>query len=135
MLDAGPVATLAQALYALDRLDEAETWVRRGAELSSNDDAFTQMLWRQIEAKLLARRGRHEEAELLARESLAIAQTTDYLNGCGEAHTDVAEVLRLGGKVSEAVAELERALECYAAKGNLVMAGLMRERLKSAALT
>ena len=129
------VATLAQALYALDRLDEAETWVRRGAELSSNDDAFTQMLWRQIEAKLLARRGRHEEAELLARESLVIAQTTDDLNGRGEAHTDVAEVLRLGGKVSEAAAELERALECYAAKGNLVMAEMMRVRLKSAALT
>jgi hypothetical protein len=122
------VATLAEAFYACDRLEEAETWARRGAELSSDDDTFTQMLWRQTQAKLLARRGEYADAELLARESLAIAQTTDYLNGQADAHADLAEVLRLGGNVSEAVAQLEQALGCYAAKGNLVMAGRIEQR-------
>ena len=30
---------LAQALYALDRLDEAEAWAGRAAELGASDDA------------------------------------------------------------------------------------------------
>ena len=127
-------AALAQALCALDRLDEADTWSRRAAELSSSDDAFTQMLWRQPQAKLLARRGQQGEAERLAREALAIAQTTDYLNGLGDAHADLAEVLLLRGEASDATAELDQALSCYTAKGNQVMAGLITERLKSAAL-
>jgi hypothetical protein len=58
---------VAQALYALDRLDEAETWAGRAAELGASADAYAQMLWRQVSAKLHARRGEHGEAELLAR--------------------------------------------------------------------
>ena len=45
---------LAQALYALDRLEEADAWAGRAAELGASDDAFTQMLWRQVRAKVLA---------------------------------------------------------------------------------
>jgi hypothetical protein len=33
----------------------------------ASDDAITQMLWRQVRAKLLAPRGEHAEAERLAR--------------------------------------------------------------------
>ena len=54
--------TLAQALYALDRLDEADAWAGRAAELGASDDAEKEMLWRQVRAKVLrapwrARRG------------------------------------------------------------------------------
>ena len=48
---------LAQALYALDRLDEADDWAVRAAELGASDDAMTQMLSLQVRAKVLARRG------------------------------------------------------------------------------
>ena len=90
----------AQALYALDRLDEADTWAGRAAELGASDDAATQMLSRQVRAKVLGRRGEHGEAERLAREAVAIAEKRTSLDGQGDAHADLAEVLLLGGKTT-----------------------------------
>ena len=89
---------LAQALYALDRLDEADAWAGRAAELGASDDAWNEMLWRQVRAKVLARRGEHAEAERLAREAVAIGEETDMLDAQGDAYADLAEVLLLGGK-------------------------------------
>ena len=42
--------------------------------LGASDDAMTQMLWRQVRAKVLARRGELAEAERLAREAVAIGE-------------------------------------------------------------
>jgi tetratricopeptide (TPR) repeat protein len=122
-------AHLAQALYAVDRLDEAEVWAARAVELGAGDEAETQMLRRQVSAKVLARRGEHADAEQLAREAVAIGEGTDALNWQGDANSDLAEVLLLGGKADEAVTALEQALERYERKGNLVMAGRARARL------
>ena len=124
---------LAQALYALDRLDEADAWAGRAIELGASDDAVTQMLWRQVRAKVLARRGEHAEAERLAREAVAIGEETDVLNWQGDAYADLAEVLLLGGKADEAAAALEQALDRYERKGNLVMAQRTRDRLAASA--
>ena len=66
----------------------------------------TQMLWRQARAKVLARRGEHAEAERLAREAVAIGQTTDDLDGQGDARADLATVLELAGRREESAAEL-----------------------------
>ncbi len=120
---------LAQALYALDRLDEADAWAGRAAELGASDDAFTQMLWRQVRAKVLARRGETSEAERLARQAVAIGEETDMLDAQGDAYADLAEVLLLAGQPDEAAAALEQALERYERKGNLVSAGHARARL------
>jgi tetratricopeptide (TPR) repeat protein len=120
---------LAQALYALDRFEEADAWAGRGAELGASDDAFTQMLWRQVRAKVLARRGEHAEAERLAREAVAVGEETDMLDPQGDTHVDLAEVLLLAGKPDEAAATLEQALERYERKENVVMAGRTRQRL------
>jgi tetratricopeptide (TPR) repeat protein len=125
---------LAQALYALDRLEEADTWAGRAAALGASDDALTQMLWRQARAKVLARRGEHAEAERLAREAVTIGEGTDGLHWQGDAHADLAEVLMLSGKAGEATAALEHALDRYERKGNLVMARRTRDRLAAAAL-
>ena len=122
-------AELAQALYALDRLEEAEAWASRAAEAGSSDDAMTQMLWRQARAKVLARRGAHAEAERLAREAVAIGEETDLLNDQGDTHADLAEVLLLAGKTDEATAALEQALERYERKGNIVSAQRAQTRL------
>ena len=124
--------TFAQTLYELDRLDEADAWAGRAAELGASDDAETQMLWRQVRAKVLARRGEHAEAERLAREAVTIGEGTDFLNAQGDANADLAEVLLLGGKADEAKAALEQALERYERKENLVMARRMRDRLAAA---
>ncbi len=55
-------ASLARALFALDRLEEADAWAGRAEELGASEDAATQRLWRQVRAKVLgaprrARRG------------------------------------------------------------------------------
>jgi len=122
-------AKLAQALCALDRLEEAEAWTRRSEELGASDDVWTQMLWRQARAKVLARRGEHPEAERLAREAVTIGDDTDILDMQGDAYADLAVVLSLGGRPEEAAATLEQALERYERKGNLVSARRVRDRL------
>jgi class 3 adenylate cyclase len=121
--------TLAQALYALDRLDEAEAWAGRAAERGTSDDAWKEMLWRQVKAKVLARRGEHAEAERLAGEAVAICDETDLLDAQGDVYADLAEVLILTGKPTEAASALEQALERYNRKGNLVSTQRAQTRL------
>ena len=125
-----PVAAgdLARALYALDRLDEADSWAGRGATLGTRDHSLKEMLWRQVRAKVLARRGAHAEAEPLAHAAVAICDETDMLDRQGDAYADLAEVLLLGGKSDDAAAALRHALERYERKGNVVSADRMRER-------
>jgi hypothetical protein len=73
-------------------------------------------------AKALARRGEHTEAELLARQAVAPGDGTEYLNGQGDAKADLAEVLLLDGKGAEAAEVLQAAVERFARKGNRVSA-------------
>jgi class 3 adenylate cyclase/tetratricopeptide (TPR) repeat protein len=120
---------LGQALYALNRLEEADASAGRAAELGAIDDAYTQMLWRQVRAKVLARRNEHVEAERLAREAVAIGEETDMLSAQGDTHADLAEVLLLGGKPDEAAAALEQALAQYERKGNRVSTQRAQTRL------
>jgi len=126
-----PIAagTLARALYALDRLDEADVWASRGAELGSSDDAWKEMLWRQVKAKVLAHRGEHAEAERLVREAAAICDDTDILEAQGDVYADLAEVLMLTGKPTEAALALEQALDRYERKGNVVSTQRAQARL------
>jgi tetratricopeptide (TPR) repeat protein len=120
----------AQALYALDRLDEADAWAGRAAELGTSDDTWKEMLWRQAKAKVLARRGEHAEAERLAREAVAMCDETDMLNAQGDVYADRGEVLVLAGKPDEAAAALEEAQRRYERKGNVVSANRVQARLE-----
>ena len=120
---------LGQALYELDRLDAADEWAGRAAEIGGSDDLLTQHLWRRVRAKVLARRGEHAEAERLAREAVAISEKTDQLVVQGDVYADLAEVILLAGKPDEAAAALEQALACYEGKGNLVSTARAQGRL------
>lgn len=120
---------LARALYALDRLEEADAWAGRAAELGASDDAITQMLWRQVKAKVLARRGELAEGERLAREAVAVSEKTDFLDAQGDVYADLAEVLLLGGSPKDAGAALWQALERHERKGNIVSTQRARARL------
>jgi tetratricopeptide (TPR) repeat protein len=120
----------AQALYALDRLDEADAWAGRAAELGTSDDTWKEMLWRQVKAKVLARRGEHAEAERLAGEAVAICDGTEMLNAQGDVYADLGEVLVLAGKPDDAAAALEQAHERYERKGNIVSATRVQARLE-----
>ncbi len=120
----------ARALYALDRLDEAQAFATRAANHGASDDAANHMIWRPVSAKLLARRGDHAAAEELMREALAIAESTDDVNGEGDVYDALCEVLLMGGKRREAADALRQALARFERKGNLVSAERARERLQ-----
>jgi hypothetical protein len=95
-------------------------WAGRAVELGASDDAITQMLWRQVQSKVLARRGEVVEAERLAREAVTVSEGTDLLDPQGDVYADLAEVLRLVGSPNEAGVALRQALERYERKGNVV---------------
>jgi class 3 adenylate cyclase len=120
---------LAQSLYALGRDEEAEHWSRRSEELGASDDIQTQMLWRQARAKVLARRGEHDDADTLIREAVALAEQTDMLNAHADALMDLAEVRTLAGKPGHGAQAAERALALYEQKGNLASAARTRALL------
>jgi tetratricopeptide (TPR) repeat protein len=123
------VCYLAQALYALDRLDEAQACATKAAELGGSDDVVTQILSRRVRAKVLARGGSHGEAEVVAREAIAMADATEAPIHQADAYADLAEVLELAGRPTEATAALRVALERYERKEALVPAQYIRTRL------
>jgi len=125
---AGAAGVFAQALYALDRLDEAATWVDRAWSLDAGD-RWSQMMLRQVRAKILARHGEHAEAIRLAHEAVSLGDGTDLLDMQGAAYADLAEVLTLAGELDKAAAAFEQAIDCYERKGNTVLAARGREGL------
>jgi hypothetical protein len=87
------------------------------------------VIWRQVRAKVLARRGKHRDGELLAREAVEICEKTDLLNDQASVFADLAAVLLLGGRTEDAAEALEQALVRYDRKENLVMAGRVQAHL------
>ncbi len=120
---------LGRSLCELGRHDEAEPLAQLGRELGDEHDTATQALWRQVQARVEARRGRFAEAEQLAREAVAINERTDNLNGQGEGLWDLAEILYLAGPPEDAEGVLIQALECFERKKNLAQAAQVRARL------
>jgi len=121
---------LGRSLCALHRYDEAEPLAKLGRELGSEDDFATQMLWRQVQARVDASRGDHSKAQTLAREAVTMVEKTDRLSWQGDALCDLAEVLAAAGRTDEAAVALEQALERYERKKNLAMVAQVRPRLE-----
>jgi tetratricopeptide (TPR) repeat protein len=111
---------LAEALLLQGRIEEAEAATRTSEEASSEDDIAAHIAWRVARAKIAAYRGAVEDAEGLAREAVALAADTDFLNMQGDALSALADVLR------DADARRE-ALERYERKGNVVSAARTRD--------
>jgi class 3 adenylate cyclase/tetratricopeptide (TPR) repeat protein len=114
---------LAQSLYSQGRYDEAETWARRASEAGGSDDAITQLLNRQVLAKVESRRGHLEDARRLAAEALTIAERIQAPYQQGDAKLDVAEVLWLAGDRAGAIEQADRAVACFELKGATVAVG------------
>ena len=123
---------LSAVLYAQGRYEEAEQLTRECEQACRANDIHSQILWRSIRAKALARRRAFEEAEQLAREAVGLARTSDFLAAHADALADLAEVFDLSGARAEAADALEEAIGLYEQKGNVLAAGAARARLEDA---
>jgi class 3 adenylate cyclase/tetratricopeptide (TPR) repeat protein len=122
-------AMLAQAVYDQGRLAEADALCKAAADGAAPDDIMTQVIWRGVKAKVLATTGRCDEAEALARESVAIGETTDLLSQQGDGMLDLAEVLRACGREAESERAIRTGLSKYELKGNAAAAARARALL------
>jgi tetratricopeptide (TPR) repeat protein len=121
------VGELAEALYALGRYAEADQASRESERLAQSSDAATQVVWRGVRAKLLARRGGGEEALRLAREAIEWAGTSP--EELGNAYSNLAAIERIAGHDDQAAEALEHALAMYEQKGMVPMAERIRAQL------
>jgi DNA-binding SARP family transcriptional activator len=119
-------AQLAEALFRHGDHDGALRLSEQSESDAAPEDLFTQVQWRGPRAKVLAVRGEAEEAERLAREAVALAERTDFLNMQAAALLDLAEVLRAGRRRREPAELVERARALYDRKGNRVAAAQAR---------
>jgi len=108
------------ALYAEGRLDEAAEAAHIGRDASTSDDYDAQAFWRCVDAQVIARRGRFDEAEALAREAVAQIDRSDELNNQAQVRLGLVEVLRLAGQPEKAIEALDEALARFEQKGNIV---------------
>nr|WP_280954636.1 AAA family ATPase [Phyllobacterium sophorae] len=122
-------ATLAVIILEQERDEEAEEFARLSSKLAASGDLVTQIRWRRVRARVLARRGKTRVAEKLAREALAIAEATDFVNDHADALVDLSHVLETPRRLSDAIAAASEALHLYELKGNVVAATATRRRL------
>jgi class 3 adenylate cyclase/tetratricopeptide (TPR) repeat protein len=125
------LARLGDAHVALGHLGEADELAGRAADLGGVDDALTQMLWRQVRARVLSARGEHGDARQLAIEAVAIGEPTDMLESIGDAHVVLGDVLAAGGDRVGAATSYGSALSLFEQKGAVVAERRTRERLDS----
>jgi predicted ATPase/class 3 adenylate cyclase len=123
---------LGQTLYELGRFDEVEALALQAKELATADDVDTQAMWRCVLAKTLARRGEIEEAEALAREAVELLAPTDAILLKFGALLDLAEVLRLSGRVEDSRAAVAGALELAELKQSSAMVAATSAMLDAA---
>ena len=127
-------ALLGRVLWDLKRPDEARVYARISRELADADDVYSQVLWRVVEAKCLARSGTVDEAQALAKEAIALVATTADIELRADTLLDYAEVLRLIGLENEQGPHLREALALYRQKGDVVLAVAAERLAESAAV-
>jgi tetratricopeptide (TPR) repeat protein len=120
---------LAEALYQQDRFEEADSFVQISKEIAAPNDLSSQLLWRGVSGKILARTGMLEESDRLVREAVQLMQGSEEPVSQGYALMDLAEVLRLAGREDDAAVAIKEAIELFDEKGNLVAAERARELL------
>jgi hypothetical protein len=82
---------------------------------------------------VLVSRGAVAEAEIVAREGVALADQTDALNHQAETAIAVAHALHAQGRRREARSWIERAIHLFERKGNVVSARRARTALEELA--
>jgi class 3 adenylate cyclase/tetratricopeptide (TPR) repeat protein len=121
---------LAEAIYAQGRYDEAEHFTRVSEESAGDEDAYSQVLWRSVRAKCLARAGQPTEALALAQDAVDRVDATDALDLHWHALMSQAEVLRFAGRMAEAESAVHEAIRAAERKQSVVGARIGREALR-----
>jgi DNA-binding SARP family transcriptional activator len=117
---------LPRAVYEQGRYDDAFALLGAIDDRPAPTDREWQIKRTGIPACLIARRGRLEAAEGLAREGVALAADSEYVGLHADVLLDLAEVLRLAGRSDEADSTTADAVTLYERKGNV--AGAARAR-------
>ena len=114
-------ATLARAIAAQgpSRYDEAIRLIAMSQEAAADEDLTPQAIGRGLYARILADRGRHREAEELARSAAALFAQTDLLSLRADTLLELSHVLAAAGQVPAAHSAATEALDLYQRKGNL----------------
>jgi ATP/maltotriose-dependent transcriptional regulator MalT len=111
---------LAEAVHLLGRGEDAMRLSGIAEDGAPADDVPTQFLWRAIQARVLAGSGDAVRAEVLAREAVRLAETTDALSQRAKVVLDLAEVLCALGLPMDAAEAGSAALALFEEKGNTV---------------
>jgi class 3 adenylate cyclase/tetratricopeptide (TPR) repeat protein len=121
---------LADVLSSLGEDGEAERFAAIARETAADSDVMSQVLWRRALARTTARRDDPVTAEQLARDAVALADTTDALDLRAGTLVVLGHVLHDAGRVDDAAASAEKARTLYLVKGNIAatqIAGSVRE--------
>jgi DNA-binding SARP family transcriptional activator len=127
-------AALADVLWFRGCDDEAEDWVSRARKLGASDDIPIQISWRCAAGKLLARRGEAAEAQRLLGDAIRLSGTTDAPNQQARTRLDLAQVLAIAGRPTEATAAAKAAIGHFERKGNAAAAERARALLEEFAV-
>jgi tetratricopeptide (TPR) repeat protein len=123
-------ALLALTLCAESAWEEAEEFSRLAAAAARANDVLANVIWRSARARARAGLGDLEAAESLARDAVAFAERSDFLNVHGDALVTLAEILARTGRADGAAEALRDAVGLYEEKGNAVSAANARTVLE-----
>jgi len=120
---------LAECLYMQGRFDEVRELCAVGREASPADDLINFVYADALEACLLSRDDRHEEAEALLRHAVDRVETTDFFFARADVHLLHAEALSLAGDEAAASRNAALGVALLDDKQDLAGAALARKRL------
>jgi tetratricopeptide (TPR) repeat protein len=121
---------LPRAVYEQGRYDDAFALLGAIEELPAPTDCEWRIKRTGVPARLLARRGRLEEAVALAREGVAVAADSEFVVLHADVLLDLADVLRLAGRLDDARAAAAEAKSRYERKGVVPSAARARALLE-----
>ncbi len=127
------VALLGEALFAQGHYDEADGLAAEARELTAEEDLPAQVPALNVQARVASARGRHADAERLARDAVARTETSDFVTIQADALRCLADVLDASGDTGGSRDLRSRALELYERKGNVVDAERVRAQLAATA--
>jgi tetratricopeptide (TPR) repeat protein len=125
-------AVLAMVLVSQRELAAARDALDQARRITASDDLINFVFIELAEGRLLAHENRLAEAEAVGRRAVELADRIDFCFGRPLAHSYFAETLALAGKPEEATRHATTALGILEAKGDVMLAARVRERLATA---